>query len=280
MILIPRCVAKGKVTAQSINGGIRYMYKIGSEKDNNGQEGIHFDIPLEYRLKDDSLEVSIPVSGIKEYGSGSIARIQLLRYMGAAKNDEEGYMVVPNGSGSLIYFKNGKTTATASYSQYIYDIDPVAASYTTTENITGVKLPLFGICRTDRTLLVTVEDGASTALISAGISGVYNDYNYAFPTFVLRNIDNLKILVIPHRMSSFWKSDMYDINCRVRYTFLTEKDSGYTGLANYYRERLTAEGVLSKQQATENIPFDYDILAGVKETSHFLGRYSIYIRLP
>lgn len=78
--------------------------------------------------------------------------------MGAAKNDEEGYMVVPNGSGSLIYFNNGKTTA-ASYSQYIYDIDPVAASYTTTENITGVKLPLFGICRTDRTLLVTVEDG-------------------------------------------------------------------------------------------------------------------------
>lgn len=76
------------------------MYKIGSEKDNNGQEGIHFDIPLEYRLKEDSLEVSIPVSGIKEYGSGSIARIQLLRYMGAAKNDEEGYMVVPNGSGS------------------------------------------------------------------------------------------------------------------------------------------------------------------------------------
>ena len=265
-----QCVAKGKVTAQSINGGIRYMYKIGSEKDNNGQEGIHFDIPLEYRLKDDSLEVSIPVSGIKEYGSGSIARIQLLRYMGAAKNDEEGYMVVPNGSGSLIYFNNGKTTA-ASYSQYIYDIDPVAASYTTTENITGVKLPLFGICRTDRTLLVTVEDGASTALISAGISGVYNDYNYAFPTFVLRNIDNLRNFGNTTQDVFVLESDMYDINCRVRYTFLTEKDSGYTGLANYYRERLTAEGVLSKQQATENIPFYYDILAGVKETSHFLG---------
>lgn len=265
-----QCVAKNNVTAQSIENGIRYMYKIGSEKDNNGQEGIHFDIPLEYRLSDDSLEVSIPVSGIREYGNGSIARIQLLRYMGAAGNDEEGYMVVPNGSGSLIYFNNGKTTA-ASYSQYIYDIDPVAASYTTTENITGVKLPLFGICRTDRTLLVTVEDGASTALITAGISGVYNDYNYAFPTFVLRNIDNLRNFGNTTQDVYVLESDMYDINCRVRYTFLTKEDSGYVGLANYYRERLTAEGVLSRQQATDNIPFYYDILAGVKETSHFLG---------
>ena len=265
-----QCVAKNQFTAESIEGGIRYLYKIGNEKDNNGQEGIHFDIPLEYRLKDDSLEVSIPVSGIKEYGNGSIARIQLLRYMGAAHNDEEGYLVVPNGSGSLIYFNNGKTTA-ASYSQYIYDIDPVAASYTTTENITGVKLPLFGICRPDRSLLVTVEDGASTALITAGISGVYNDYNYAFPTFVLRNIDNLRNFGNTTQDVYVLEQDIYDINCRVRYTFLNEDNSGYAGLANYYRERLMAEGVLAKQEETENIPFYYDIIAGVKETSHFLG---------
>lgn len=265
-----QCVAKNQLSVESIEDGIRYLYKIGSEKDNNGQEGIHFDIPLEYRLKDDSLEVSIPVSGIKEYGNGSVARIQLLRYMGAAHNDETGYIVVPNGSGSLINFNNGKTTA-ASYSQYVYDIDPVAASYTTTENVTCAKLPLFGICRPDRSLLVTIEDGASTVLITAGVSGVYNDYNYAFPTFVLRNIDNLRNFGNTTQDVYVLEEDIYDINCKVRYTFLNEENSGYVGIANYYRNRLMEEGVLSRQEATQDIPFYYDIIAGVKETSHFLG---------
>ena len=171
-------VAKGQFTVESIENGVRYIYRIGELYNTDGSDGISFEIPLEYRLDGDGLNVSIPVSGIKEYGKASIHRIQLLRYMGAASNTEEGYMVVPNGSGSLIHFNNGKVNA-ASYSQYIYDIDPLASNYTTTENTVSAKLPLYGICREDSSLLVTIEDGASTSVITAGVSGVYNDYNYA-----------------------------------------------------------------------------------------------------
>ena len=231
---------------------------------------ISFQIPLEYRLDKDGLKVSIPVSGIEEYGGGFIYRIQLLRYMGAADTTESGYMVVPNGSGSLINFNNGKVKA-ASYAQYIYDIDPLSANYTTTENIISAKLPLYGICREKSSILATIEGGAGMSLITAGISGVYNEYNYAYPTFVLRTADNLRMFGDSSSDVYVLEPNMYDVNLEVKYTFLTEEYKEYAGLANYYRERLVSEGILTREIQTEDIPFYYDVISGVKETSHILG---------
>lgn len=265
-----KSVAMGQYTYEGIENGIRYIYTIGDITDKNGAEGIHFDIPLEYRLDGDSLVVSVPASGIKEYGNASVFRIQLLRYMGAASNTENGYLVVPNGSGSLINFNNGKTTA-ANYSQYIYDIDPMAANYTTIENTDAARLPIYGICRTNRSILATVEEGASLAMITAGISGVYSDYNYVYPTFVLRNVDNLRMFGNSSTDVYVLEEDIYDLNYTIRYSFLTSENSGYAGLANYYRNRLIADGTLTKMAENGDIPLYYDIISGVKKTSHFLG---------
>lgn len=257
-------VAKGQYTAESIENGIRYVYTIGDEA------SIHFDVPLEYRLDGDSVVVSVPAKGIREYNSGYLYRIQLLRYFGGADSSEDGCLVVPNGSGSLIYFNNGKTTA-ATYSQYIYDLDPLVTNYTTTENVEGAKLPIFGICREDRSLLVEVTDGATIASITAGISGVFNDLNYAYPSFTLRNIDNLRMFGDSAQDVYVMEPNLYDINCETRYTFLTEEYTGYAGLANYYREKLIRDGVLAANGASGDIPFYYDVIAGVKETAHLLG---------
>ncbi|MDE6127838.1 MAG: hypothetical protein K2G16_01425, partial [Lachnospiraceae bacterium] len=257
-------VAKGQYAAEGIANGIRYLYQIGDIA------GAYVEVPLEYRLEQDKLVVSVPVSGIVEHGDCYLYRIQLLRYMGAAHNTEEGYMVVPNGSGSLIYFNNGKTSGD-NYTQYIYDIDPMVSTYTTLENVSSAKLPVFGICRTDRSMLVTVEDGATTALITASVSGSYNDYNYAYPTFVLRNIDNLRMFGNSTTDVYVMEPGLYDINLQVSYAFPGSDYQGYAGLANYYRERLIAEGVLTPDKTGGDIPFYYDVITGVKETAHFLG---------
>ncbi len=259
-----KCVQQGNFKVESIANGVRYIYTIGDTS------AIYFEIPMEYRLEGDHLTVSIPACGIKEYGGGYVQRIQMLRYMGAASSAEDGYLVVPNGSGSLINFNNGKTKM-ASYSQYVYDLDPLASTYTTLENTDSAKLALFGICREDNGMLVTIEDGASTSLITAGVSGAFNDYNYAYPTFVLRNVDNLSMFGDSATEVFVIEEDLYDINMEVRYTFLTEEHKGYAGLANYYRDRLISEGVLTKNSESGNIPFYYDVICGVKETNHILG---------
>ena len=245
------------------------------EMEGSGVEGVvpmSFLIPLEYRLKEDSVEVSVPMSGVQENGGGAIFRIQLLRYFGTAGKEEEGYMLVPNGSGSLIYFNNGKTAAD-NYAEYVYGIDPMSAEYTVLENTENVKMALFGIFRKESGIFATIENGASFAYLNAGVAGKMNEYNYVYPTFVLRGNDKLAMFGTTGNEAELpiVENSFYDDNLTVRYTFLTEENEGYAGAANYYRERLAEEGVLNATNAKGDIKFYYDVLGGIPMTKFFLG---------
>lgn len=242
----------------------------------SGVEGavpISFEIPLEYRLNNDAVDVSIPMDHVVENGGGTLFRIQLLRYFGTAGLDESGYMLVPNGSGSLINFNNGKPTATQ-YSEYVYGIDPLAAEYTVRENTENVKMALFGIFREKSAVFATIEDGASFANLTAYVSGKINEYNFVYPTFVVRGNDRLSMFGTTGNEADIpvVEPNYYDANITVKYTMLTEENANYAQAANYYRERLIAEGKLTaKTETNKDLKFYYDVLGGVTMTKFFLG---------
>lgn len=233
---------------------------------------ISFSISLEYRLTGDALEVSMPVSAIKENGGGMIYRVQLLPSFGAASQEENGYMVLPNGSGSLMNFNNGKSS-NPSYNQSVYGVDSGDAGYTRIESTVNARLPLFGICREEHSILATIERGSSFAQINADVSGRFNSYNTAYTSYVLRGYDMLSMFGVTGTEADMpvLETDLYDENITVRYTMLPKENSGYVGIANYYRSRLLSEGVLEQKQEAEDIPFYYDIIGGVKRTTHLLG---------
>lgn len=247
-----------------------------AEMEGSGVEGlipISFEIPLEYRLNGDAVDVSIPLSEVKENGGGSIFRIQMLRYFGAAGTKEEGYMLVPNGSGSLINFNNGKM-GTSPYSEYVYGLDPLSAEYTVRENTTDTKLALYGIFRKDSAVFATIEDGASYALLSAYVSGKVNEYNFVYPTFVVRGNDKLSMFGTTGNEADITivETNHYDANLTVKYTMLTEENADYSSAANYYRDRLVREGKLTAEETTgDDLKFYYDVLGGVGMTKFFLG---------
>ncbi len=257
------CVSKGRFKPEGIENGIRYIYTVGDGMTD-------FIVPLEYRLYDEYFEVNVPADHIEELGAGYVYRIQLLRYMGAAGTDEEGYIVVPNGSGSIIEFNNGKTDA-AMYSQYIYDIDPLASTYTSVEPLESARLPLYGICSDDCDMLVTIEESASNCVLNAQVSGVFNEYNFAFPTFVTRTVDNLDNFGDSNTPVQVMEKEMYKTPMRVRYTLLPEEYKGYSGIASYYRDRLFKEGILTQNETQGDIPFYMDVIGAVGETGHAMG---------
>lgn len=247
------------------------------EKDmtDSGVEGavnISFKLALEYRLEEDHLVVTLPTDSIEERGGGYIYRVQLLRYMGAAGDEEEGYLLVPNGSGSLINFNNGKTS-TEDYNQFIYGIDPLAMDYTVLDIGEDIRMALYGISRPDSGILATIEDGQSLASITASVAGKVNEYNYVYPTFSLRGSDRLSMFGTTGNEAELpiLETDYYKADCTVRYTFLTGEESSYTGMANYYRNRLLSEGKLTLNGESGDIPFYYDVIGGVKMTKYFLG---------
>lgn len=236
---------------------------------------VSFTIPLEYRLADDHLEASVPVCGIEEKGGASIFRIQMLRNFGAQDNTGSGYLVVPNGDGSIIHFNNGKTNIGAgNYSQFVYGIDMLAADYTVMESSNDITMSLFGLCKENATILATIEDGASLASITAGVSGNINNYNYVYPSFVIRGSETLEMFGTTGNEASLpiVEPDPYDHNLTVRYTFLDEDHQGYVGIANYMRQRLISQGVLTEKEENGDIKLYYDVLTGVEMTEFFLGK--------
>ncbi len=235
---------------------------------------VSFQIALEYRLEGDHLTVSVPVSAIQENGGASIYRIQLLRNFAAAGTEETGYIVVPNGDGSIIRFNNGKSQA-ANYTQYIYGIDPLSADYTVVENTNNATMKLFALCREDSTVLATVEEGASLAMLTAGVSGKVNSYNYVYASFVVRGSEKLEMFGTTGNEATLPLVEPvpYDCNLTVRYSFLGEDQTGYSGIANYYRQRLIDEGILTPgTSAGEELKFYYDVISGVEMTEYFLGK--------
>ena len=235
-------------------------------------EVITFTIPLEYRLKEDGLEVVVPTSQIVEKGGARIYNLELLRYFGAAGVMDSGYMLVPNGSGSLIYFNNGKKTA-PTYTQYVYGIDPLTTDYTVIENTEDARYPIFGMKREDSAFLAIIENGDTLASITADISGKVNSYNYVYPSFILRGAEKLAMFGSVGQGSDLpvVETDMYQLDLKVKYSFLKKEEASYSGMASYLRNKLIRDGVLTINEEQDSIPFYLDIIGGVKQTAYFLG---------
>jgi len=239
-----------------------------------------FKISLDYKLDGDSVVVSVPTKLIEE-SNGSLATIELLPNFGAAGLDETGYILVPNGSGSLVYFNNGKKTI-SDYASFIYGIDPLSADYTVVENSTKTRMPLFALCRQDSSILAVIEDGASLASVKSTVSGRINDYNSADFTFTLRGNEKLAMFGTAGNAATIpiVENEFYDVNLKVRYSFLGKEYTGYSGVANYYRNRLIQQGVIKVDEnaPASDIPFYYDLIGAVKVTDFFAGVQYLAVR--
>lgn len=231
-----------------------------------------FTIPLEYRLQGDKLVVTVPVKQIKETGSGRLGSIALLSYLGAGSSNESGYLFVPNGSGSLIYFNNGKQTAER-YNQYIYGMDETAQSYYQVEETEKARMPVFGIKHEKEAVFAEITGGDSLANIIAEVSGNTNSYNYVYPNFELRGSLKVSVLGVEGVSADLptLEKNLYDTNLEVTYSFLTGENATIGKMAGYYREELIGRGELAKKETEASLPFYLDIVGGVKMQKSILG---------
>lgn len=234
---------------------------------------VGFVIPLEYRLVEDGLKVSVPTGMIEESGNASIYRIQLLKYMGAEKTgDGSGYILVPNGSGSLIKFKNGGSTQIG-YSQYVYGTDPVSQSYTVVENTEDAKLPVYGIKGQQSCLFAMIIGGDALTSINADNAGKTTEYNNAYPAFSLREMELLNMFGISGMQSDTpsLEKNLYNVNLEVQYTLLSGEDANYSGMAKYYRDYLQKKEGLGENLSLTSIPLYLELIGGVEKKEHILG---------
>lgn len=230
-----------------------------------------FKLPLEYRLDQDSLVVSIPLGQVTESENHRLRSVELLRYFGAAGSKEQGYMLVPDGSGSLIKLNNGKVKE-EQYVQRLYGTDPNNNSSSRGQVAEQARMPVFGMKSGDRGWFAVIEEGDAIASVSADISGKQNSYNHIFSSFAVRGEDMLELYTGSTVQEIQLLNDkLYGGNLSVRYSFLSGEEASYSGMARLYQHRLVENKQLASLEETKDIPFYLDVLGSVDKRRSFLG---------
>lgn len=237
-----------------------------------------FEISVEYALDGDSLLVTIPVDDIKypikvvdfegEEYTFPIVFVEVLPYFSAAGLNDEGYILVPDGSGALIYLNNGKTW-TSTYNQAVYgrDYTEDPPTYVTTYP-QQIHLPVFGLKMGDQAFLGIIERGDAIAHLRADISGKRDDFNRIFPRF---NIIKSGTISLQHGGSfNIYQPEVYKGDIRVRYVFLVGEEADYSGMARRYQEYLVENGLLTPLKS-DDPPFLLELIGAFPRTEVIMG---------
>ncbi len=221
-----------------------------------------FGLTLNVELTEDGIKASIPDESIHEDGKKYfIGTISIYPYMGNSYLDEkEGYILVPDGNGALIYLNDKEGRFKSGFSGMIYGSDAgfdesdtttlLKNKYNTISDSEMVIAPVFGIAHTDDKIayLAVVEDGAARANIECIPNGVSVDYNRAYAKFTLR-----KTYTQPTSNNStagslhIYEDERSHSDLSVKYIMLAEEKADYAGMATAYREYLLNGGMLEKK---------------------------------
>lgn len=233
-------------------------------------------IPIRYTLGDDYLEVELLASQVKEEGDYKLLSAELLPSFGAASLSEKGYMVVPDGSGAVIEFNNGKQLYN-NFSMPLYGADP-AATTNTLPGLSAAYMPVFGISKGENGLLAVIDRGDAHASVIAGVSKKKNGYNTVYARFSLRDYKMVSInneqTVIEDVGNSFVLFDKHPQvlnSVAVRYYPLKGEQADYSGMAKRYRQYLIEEkGARVRKNAPSPMLF-LDIYGSVNTTQKIMG---------
>ncbi|WP_337104412.1 DUF5696 domain-containing protein [Paenibacillus sp. YIM B09110] len=234
-------------------------------------------LPLQYRLDGDGLKVTVDAEGVEYPESMKIERLSLLPFFGASGVNDVGYTLVPDGSGSLIYFNNEKTYA-APYRVDLYGTDAAIYQPIKIQNDEAARLPVFGMKYEDRAFVGIIEEGDAVGAVEADVSGRLNVYNTVSPSFTLRNLAEVT-LTNGWRSSTVKKfqAEPFEGDITVRYGFLGAEDASYSGMAKHYRDYLIKQAGLTKLSDEEGVPFYAEFIGGIPKKKFFLGiPYSAY----
>jgi len=261
-------IKKGDFTWELIENGVAIRYYFPKQG---------FVIPVQYVLEEDCLAASIISEGIEEEvwedpdtdpeKKQSVMNVALLPFMGAAGSDDEGYLIIPDGSGALIHF-NGRTGA-AIYQQDVYGRDDALTIRKAATTTYDVNMPLFGIVRNGRALMAVVENGDYQAQLNAMVNGQLTGYSNAY--FAVQYIHMEANTIMPgseHSTDVMLPTNTFrDMgNFTVRYYPLAAENATYADVAAAYRAQLGLKESIA-DAATQQL----EMVASIPSIDTFLG---------
>lgn len=227
-----------------------------------------FNVNMIYKLDGDDLIVEVPMSEIEYKEDYPLYSLNVLPFFGAGTNEENGFMMVPEGGGSIINFNNGKLSQNSYYAN-VYGWD-MAQDRNAVVHETRTYYNVFGIAKEKASFLCILENGAPYASIQADISGRSNSYNYVNAIYNVVHREQYDV-ADKYNGEMFVYEDMPPSESIIqRYRFM---DNGnYVDMAKNYGDYLTQKygDYLSLNEDGE-APVVIDLLCAVDKVKQICG---------
>jgi hypothetical protein len=229
-------------------------------------------IPVTFTLDGDSLVTSVLAEEIREddIEFNRLHSVSLLPYFGAGGRGDEGYMIVPDGSGSLIEYNSG--TARVDYMQHIYGRDDVLSVRAVSTVSQTALLPVFGVQNNGGAFAAIIDSGEMRAILRAHVSGD-RPYNTVYPEFIFRSMDSVLVRERTWDAKTIMLTEEVPVSSEtftVRYAFLPDDEADYTGMAARTRRHLV-ENKGMVPVPLNNIPLYIEVYGGVMRSEPVMG---------
>lgn len=215
-------------------------YEIDAEfsKASVNDENVAFNVVMSVLIDNNTLKIIVPENEINNLGKATIQDVNVLPNFSRFEYGAQGYYLLPDGSGSVMNFFNGKNML-QEYSVNIYGVEETIKENEKVYNTQQAVLPIFG-CHSDNSgWLAIIDEGDALANVHAA-PGDDKTASYAYASFKV--LQTAKINAISssstESSNSFYLSTQNkkrDGNLSVSYHFLSENDSDYSGMAQYYK---------------------------------------------
>ncbi|MDR1836547.1 MAG: DUF5696 domain-containing protein [Treponema sp.] len=228
-----------------------------------------FSITLRYMLDGKSLLLNVPFDKIGYRSVYPITQLTLLPFMGAGSANDEGYLFVPDGSGALIYFNNGKNNQIP-YNIGIYGWDEAMPRDAVISD-NKAPFPVFGIQKNGSAMVCIIEEGAVYASVRADVSGRNCSWNRVYPLFEMVHGATMDFVGRNERAVYLYESTLPEgENITLRYTLC--ENPGYMGMAMEYRSWLLDRyPSLANRPVQSGIPIAVEIVGAINKTQHRMG---------
>ena len=251
-------VRKGDYRAQKIENGVRFDFYF----DNEG-----FLIPLEITLTQAGIKATVPLKDIRERSNRILLTgVTVLPNFGAARANDEGYMLLPDGSGMLADF----STRNFTYSQRIYGKDYAVINTTSTGSSQIARMPIYGIKRGSGAFLSVISSGAARAYVEANAPTSKSPYATVAARFVYREVMTVEV---SQKTFESTKVNVFEsAPCSLdafTVEYLPCQEASYISMADSYRQYLQEQGMKTLSESRDALYVD--LIGGVECQQSVLG---------
>jgi len=247
---------------QPVQDGIKVTYDIEDKS-------LAFDII--YALNDDCLEATIVSDSIVEEAENSLVSVDLLAFLGATHDDDQGYIVYPDGSGALVYFDTPHPPEVQKIITTIYGNDDVSDQGSVYKE--QIAIPVFGLVRGQSAFVGMITQGEFDAELGIARSGKGVNYNHVWAQFLFRRQGRFSLT--GGQPAWLYQPDRIPGDRQVRYCFINDGKANYVEMGSRYRQYLFEErGAtrLGEQIEKDDIPLmNLNFFMGIERRNWFLA---------